>query len=143
MKICVNEILQEGLDVEKKISAKELGLETEHVHYLSDVDVRARIQREKDIVTASCSIKAREKRRCSRCLKEFTFLFEKDEDFVYTLHGEHTLELNDDIKDVIMLDYPIKQLCSPGCKGLCPYCGRDLNESSCGCKEKKGAVCRD
>ena len=26
-----------------------------------------------------------------------------------------------------------KHLCSEDCKGLCPTCGKDLNEGPCGC----------
>lgn len=29
---------------------------------------------------------------------------------------------------------PFKHLCSDSCKGLCPYCGTDLNEAACDCK---------
>jgi len=27
----------------------------------------------------------------------------------------------------------MKPLCSEGCKGLCPRCGRNLNRGKCGC----------
>ena len=33
----------------------------------------------------------------------------------------------------ISLEVPIKPLCSKDCKGLCPKCGTDLNESKCDC----------
>ena len=33
----------------------------------------------------------------------------------------------------IILLIPIKPLCSPECKGLCPQCGTNLNYSSCDC----------
>jgi uncharacterized protein len=29
---------------------------------------------------------------------------------------------------------PTKRLCSEDCKGLCPYCGKDLNEGRCDCE---------
>ena len=28
---------------------------------------------------------------------------------------------------------PMKPLCKPDCKGLCPSCGKDLNLGACGC----------
>ena len=36
-------------------------------------------------------------------------------------------------RDAILLELPIAPLCRQGCKGLCPMCGANLNETSCGC----------
>ena len=33
----------------------------------------------------------------------------------------------------LILALPIKVLCKPGCKGICPGCGTNLNLESCGC----------
>lgn len=143
MRICVNEITHEGLDLRQKISPKELGLETEQVHYTSAVNVKAHAEKEKNILTVFCDIEVQEKRICSRCLEEFTFSFKKREDFIYTLQGEHTIEINDNIKDTIMLDYPIKQLCKEDCKGLCGCCGKNLNYGECSCKKGKDMICQE
>jgi uncharacterized protein len=32
-----------------------------------------------------------------------------------------------------VLALPVKALCAPDCKGLCPACGANRNEASCGC----------
>ena len=142
MKICVKEIMQGGLDLEEEISSKDLDLDVTQVRSTSSIKIKAHIEKEKDIVTASCTIEVSEKRICSKCLSEFIFLFNKKEDFVYSLSGEHIIELNDDIKDTIILDYPIRQLCSPSCKGLCYCCGKNLNEGPCVCKGEKDMVCQ-
>ena len=44
-------------------------------------------------------------------------------------------ELNIDnlIENEIMTSWPMKVLCRPDCKGLCPVCGKDLNTGACGC----------
>jgi len=143
MKICVNEITRDGLDIEEEIDPKELGLDTAQAHSISGIKVKAHIEREKDVVTASCNIRANEKRTCSKCLNEFIFLLDNKENFVYSLSSEHIIELNDDIKDTIILDYPIRQLCKPDCRGLCPYCGKNLNKGPCGCKVERGTICQE
>ena len=33
----------------------------------------------------------------------------------------------------IVTSWPMKILCKPDCKGICPICGRDLNTGACGC----------
>jgi uncharacterized protein len=35
------------------------------------------------------------------------------------------------LREYILLEIPISPLCRPDCKGLCPLCGNDLNESTC------------
>lgn len=44
-------------------------------------------------------------------------------------------ELNIDslIDNEILISWPMKVLCRPDCKGLCPVCGKDLNSGACGC----------
>jgi uncharacterized protein len=46
--------------------------------------------------------------------------------------GEGLL-LEDVLKEQILLALPLKQVCTAGCKGLCPHCGRNLNLESCNC----------
>ncbi len=38
------------------------------------------------------------------------------------------------IIDNIILNLPMKSLCSPDCKGLCNECGKNLNNGHCDCK---------
>lgn len=39
------------------------------------------------------------------------------------------------IAEQIILEIPARGLCSDGCRGLCPHCGRNLNDEECGCRE--------
>jgi len=47
---------------------------------------------------------------------------------------EETIDLNVLVNDAVILNLPIKHLCSPGCRGLCPHCGSNLNLGDCGCR---------
>ncbi|MFB0520802.1 MAG: DUF177 domain-containing protein, partial [Desulfatiglandales bacterium] len=40
------------------------------------------------------------------------------------------------IKEQIILSVPMKTLCTPKCKGLCPICGCNLNMTRCSCSSK-------
>lgn len=96
---------------------------------------------------------------CSRCLKKFPYILNidveeiylwdlpiirnispseevelKEEDFKFVLEKE-TLFLEPLIEDNIRISLPIKPLCSPNCKGLCPVCGHDLNLDPCECSK--------
>ena len=37
------------------------------------------------------------------------------------------------VHDAILLELPLAPLCREDCRGLCPYCGNDRNESDCEC----------
>jgi uncharacterized protein len=53
----------------------------------------------------------------------------------YILDGEMA-DLNQLINDLVMLSIPMKHLCDEGCKGLCPFCGINLNQERCECREE-------
>jgi len=137
MKITINAILPEGMELAQDILPSELNLESENIHYPEKVHVKASAQRSKDILTVDCDISATTSRECSKCLCEFKSNFNKQENFIYNLSGEHVIDLNDNIKDSIIVDYPIRMLCKEDCKGLCASCGKNLNEGSCSCTEAK------
>lgn len=45
------------------------------------------------------------------------------------------LELGDYFRQLILLAIPEKVVCSEDCLGLCPECGKDLNEGKCNCQQ--------
>jgi uncharacterized protein len=36
----------------------------------------------------------------------------------------------------MVLSLPLRYECKDGCKGLCPDCGKNLNEGDCGCTKE-------
>lgn len=71
---------------------------------------------------------------CARCLddirvtiavKDLCFHFEKVRDL--------EVDLTDDVREELLLAVPSCFYCSPGCKGICPMCGANLNHASCSC----------
>ena len=54
---------------------------------------------------------------------------------VLTLTGE-TFDTDPILLEQLQLNIPMKPLCRPECKGLCPICGTDRNEGECSCTEE-------
>jgi uncharacterized protein len=88
---------------------------------------------------------------CDRCNSDFNasletkyqivYLFGNDPDEIndslnvtYLPREASEIVLDDDIHDYALLAVPMKKLCKDDCKGLCPECGKNLNEGSCDCK---------
>ncbi|HEX9443660.1 MAG TPA: DUF177 domain-containing protein [Candidatus Binatia bacterium] len=103
---------------------------------------------------------------CSRCLKSYSFPLDKEFDFVLTpdprtaknrelaadelglsFYREDEIDLAPFIREQVLLALPTRPLCEEACRGLCPSCGVDLNESSCRCSSSRSdprlAVFRD
>lgn len=86
---------------------------------------------------------------CDRCLNEVhkqtvlpfaqTFFKDGQECDEYCYCGSK-LDATKAVEDEIILSLPTILLCSEDCKGLCPKCGANLNESECDCDLTKENV---
>jgi uncharacterized protein len=59
--------------------------------------------------------------------------FDEDLDSQYVDEG--VLDVATWARDAVAEAVPATLLCRPDCAGLCPHCGTNLNEGSCGCDE--------
>ncbi len=134
MKIDTNKIQLGGSILEEEISPSILDLETDIVKFLGPLKVRAEVSRITNAVTVELGLSGSTHLRCSRCLSEFKVNLNKNIRLNYQVNkAQPLIDLDQDIKEEIILDYPIKPLCKPDCKGLCAKCGKNLNEGGCSC----------
>jgi len=50
------------------------------------------------------------------------------------------IDLSEPLRENVLLELPMKPLCSDDCAGLCPTCGTNLNEGDCQCGEATHTV---
>lgn len=43
------------------------------------------------------------------------------------------IQLEDVLREQVLLALPLKAICRENCKGLCPHCGKNLNQEPCSC----------
>ena len=93
--------------------------------------------------------------QCDRCLGGARFALDSgfdlfyrpasqlpDEDEVAIDEGEAEIgfyddggmELEDILREQVLLALPMQRVCSESCKGICPVCGRNRNEAECDCR---------
>lgn len=93
---------------------------------------------------------------CARCLKPLHGVFETDyertvatekslqnadadedeyDDYVIVRDG--MLDIDEQLVEILLLEFPTKLLCREDCPGLCPHCGKMLDEGMCGCEKKE------
>ena len=51
----------------------------------------------------------------------------------FLLDTNHVLDLEEAMRQCWTAALPMRTLCRPDCRGLCPRCGHDLNEGACSC----------
>lgn len=154
MRIRLSEIPDEGLDIEDEES---IGAVTGGVADRVALSLRAdKIGTE---IRLTGKLRAGLNFECSRCLKPFVadtsipvdLVFVPAEDIVrkeghelasdemntgFYRGGE--LDMAEISGELVLLNIPMKPLCSESCRGICPVCGADLNERSCDCSERSG-----
>ena len=87
---------------------------------------------------------------CARCAEtansELSLSFEKcvatgdvskdNDDYIFP--EDTKLDITAPLFEEMLLEMPSKILCREDCRGLCPRCGKNLNEGDCGCKKSEG-----
>jgi uncharacterized protein len=63
----------------------------------------------------------------------------EEEDRALWIDDRHILDLTEVLRQNILLTLPMHVLCSEDCRGLCPVCGQNLNQGSCGCTPEPDA----
>ena len=58
------------------------------------------------------------------------------DDMGFSFYEGDRIDLDEIVREYLLLEDPIKHICKEDCKGLCHRCGKDLNEGPCGCVEK-------
>jgi uncharacterized protein len=94
---------------------------------------------------------------CDRCLEPARCQVEKSFDLYYQPAAEFVkggedeieeseselayyegdqLDMNDILREVVLLALPMRLTCSEDCKGICPQCGQNRNQMVCDCQTR-------
>lgn len=63
---------------------------------------------------------------------------ELPEDEKEPLFVDNIFDLEEYLRQSLVVSVPIKPLCEEACKGLCPHCGANLNDGPCECPPDEG-----
>jgi len=159
MEIRLLDIPEEGLAVELVEPVEKLDGLGEGIKALSEAKARFSLKKVGATVFLEGEVEGNLEFICSRCGKPYPVAvktgLQLDLNPVDTLGKEEDHELGSDnldvefysgdvidlsgvLKEQLILQEPMKPLCGEGCRGLCQYCGQDLNESECSCEAPTG-----
>ena len=152
MQINVSQLLRESIgstreyEVSGAVDAGEAGGCT--------VQGKCRLLRTQRSILVKCVLGAETELCCSRCLGMYRqgLKVNFEEEFFptvdagtgvplplpedagsFTIDEHHILDLREAIRQYCLLAVPMKPLCDENCAGLCPTCGRNLNQGPCDC----------
>ena len=92
---------------------------------------------------------------CARCLAPVDGVFSLDFERTVTVEGTLTeeqldemsdeyvvlsgseLDVDEPLREELLLGFPTRLLCSEDCLGLCPRCGKPKREGDCGCSDRE------
>lgn len=117
------------------------------IDFTEPVMVKGLVKNMAGYMCLSASVKAVYQTACARCAEpvrsKLEITFEKDiasgdvsrdnDDYIFI--EDEKLDLLSPVEEQMMLEMPSKTLCREDCLGLCPKCGKNLNEGPCGCEK--------
>ena len=131
MKISVNQVPPEGMTQQASYDPAALDMDRPDVHLQEPFKAQAAITKVERELVVDVGIRAPVHLTCARCLTDFTSTLALNEIFSYQVKPTDIVDITEDIRQEIILAYPMIPLCRPECKGLCRVCGQDLNVAVC------------
>jgi uncharacterized protein len=156
MQINVSQLLQEPIGSSRYYQINEAAVFENGSTY--QINGECRLLRTQRSILVKCRLNTDAELTCSRCLNNFrqplTVKFEEeylptvdisagtplkitDDANHFTIDKNHVIDLNEAIRQYTLLATPMKPLCREDCSGLCPQCGKDLNQGPCDCPRQE------
>ena len=94
---------------------------------------------------ASATVQVVHEPECSRCLRTFAKTEElgfeemfydvqpEDDPDAFAVQNAQTIDITEALRQYFLMAAEMQPLCKHDCPGLCPVCGKDLQEASCNC----------
>jgi uncharacterized protein len=136
----------------------ELNPVDERVRLTAPATVNGKIRLAGNEVFVNGHVDTRTQVECDRCLKMIELPVNADFELEYITGTEyessevaelteaemsvsvfdgHALDVDEIVKEQILLAVPTRMLCREDCKGICPECGTDRNTGECNCETKE------
>jgi uncharacterized protein len=127
---------------------RDFPFESDKIHIPPDLDLEqlsgnAKVTRAAQGLLVQVKMRANTAAQCVRCLDDFSQPLEIEFTELYAFSPNSATEsgllvpeigkidLEPLIREEMLLAVPISPLCSPDCKGICPVCGGNRNETPC------------
>lgn len=153
----VGKLIASGEGV-RELYSFEIPVEFEDVKIASPIRGKAELMRIKEGVNARLfEVEMLVEGKCDKCLKKINnkviiddmerqfFLhrpayIEDPDDTFFIDEKTFTIDVTEPLRQEIILHFPLIQVCSKSCKGICPVCGKDRNKEKCSCRQAEPEI---
>ena len=150
----LSHVRQPETEVARRYEPEAFAGRSNQVRVITPVSLAVRVHKDRDRFRLVGKVSTVLELSCSRCLEPFQQPVEAEFDVRYLPQSENSGEereieeddlteafYRDDVIDLgqlmdeqFYLALPMKPLCREACKGLCPNCGTNLNDTTCDCQ---------
>ena len=141
----------------REFQPEEVAQESDAYRIVAPVRVDMDIHKDKDRFRLEGTAKTELELTCSRCLEPYSMPVDAvfdlrylpaseatdpdggegevtEDDLDTSVYRDDQIDVNEVLREQFYLALPMKPLCQPDCRGLCPVCGVNRNRESCSCK---------
>ena len=159
MRIEIERLDAQGEAFAHRYATDELSLDDETARVASEASVSGRATRKGDEVRLRGTVTAEVEVYCDRCAAPIVAPLEVEFDTSFipaevergvvenvelkafdldrSVYEGGEVDVDDLVREQILLALPTRSLCREDCKGLCPACGADLNAGDCACDKEE------
>lgn len=114
--------------IDLELAVDDAGSLPEGIRFCGPISVQGEGFAQLGTLYADLGMRARVERPCSRCLSPLCSPVDLRESFEVEIPAKATsVDLLPQVLAMVVASLDPRPLCRPGCRGLCPACGRDLN----------------
>lgn len=158
MQIEVDSLDEAGAPFAHSYADAELDLEDERARIAGETQISGRAARKSEQIRVHGALQTNVEVLCDRCLTpiethvaiEFDVTYVplaidaskeaselQDEEMSFSVYEGEAIDVDELVREQVLLALPTRLLCREDCKGLCPTCGADLNRQTCACKQRE------
>lgn len=136
-------------EYEALVPPASLSLNYEEAEFVKPLSCAIRLFRQgDDNVYVTADIETEISVECRRCITPFEVDITTKLELLFSIGSEsseeseaderyydgETLDISEDVRQMLVLEIPAWSLCSETCEGLCLQCGAELNSDACSCE---------
>jgi uncharacterized protein len=134
MKIHVHRVPAEGLTEKRRYDPAEMDLARFDVHPTDPITLSCFIAKADRELIVQATLQYGLQMACAKCLETFVSPMTITAALDYQVAPTDVVDITDDLRQEIILSYPMVPICQPDCRGLCARCGQNRNHGLCHCE---------
>lgn len=155
MNLDLTQFRQPETDIVRQFDPEEFEGRTSQFRVVAPVDLKITVHKDQGRYRLVGRLTTVLEQSCGRCLEAFresvdaTFDIRylpvtdnageperevEEDDLSDAFYRDEVIDLRQLMEEQFYLALPMKPLCRPDCKGLCPNCGTNLDDATCGCE---------